>query len=126
MVVGDVLPHALSLEAQSAEVPVLVQSLVEHPMHSVGSLWAAGVYAQVDAPIGPSCPQHLLCRVQETTAWIVPAQGCPQGTLGPTLSRAPRPLVPTMPWALGQGGWQTHQEAAWRGRSDSLEGWASL
>lgn len=62
--VGDVLPRALVLEAQSVEVPILVQGLVEHPMHSVwGLLWVAGVQAQADPPIKLSCPQRLLCGV---------------------------------------------------------------
>lgn len=78
--VGDVFPFVLALEAQSDEVPILIQGLVEHPMHSVGKLWAAGVYAQAHPPIGPSRPQRLLCGVGETTAWIMPAWGhlsCP-------------------------------------------------
>lgn len=86
LVVGDVLPFVLALEAQSAEVPILVQGLVEHAVHSVGGLRAAGVQAQTDSPIGLGRPQSLLCR--DRMAWSA-FFGCPQA-----LSKAQASLKP--------------------------------
>lgn len=56
LVVRDAFPLILVLEAQSAEVPVLIQGLVEHLVYSIGMLRAEGFQAQAHSPIGPSGP----------------------------------------------------------------------
>lgn len=56
LVVRDALPLVLALEAQSAEVPVLIQGLVEHLVHGVGKLCTERFQAQAHFPIRPSCP----------------------------------------------------------------------
>ena len=92
------LPHALALEAQGVEVPVLVQGLVKHLVHGVGRLGADGVDTQVDAAVGPGGPQRLLCR------------GRPR--LGP---RRPRVTPSRGPWAfLGPGLWSRRCFGCWQ------------
>lgn len=56
LVVRDALPLVSVLEAQGTEVPVLIQGLVEHPVHSIGKLCAEGFQAKAHSPISPSCP----------------------------------------------------------------------
>lgn len=56
LVVRDALPLVLALEAQSTEVPVLIQGLIEHLVHGVGKLRTEGFQAQAHSPIGPSGP----------------------------------------------------------------------
>lgn len=62
LVVRDALPLVSALEAQSTEVPVLIQGLVEHPVHGIGRLRAEGFPAQAHSSICPSCPECFLCR----------------------------------------------------------------
>lgn len=56
LVIRDALPLVLALEAQSTEVPILIQGLVEHPVHGIGMLCTERFQAQAHFPIGPSCP----------------------------------------------------------------------
>lgn len=45
LVVRDALPLVLFLEAQSTEVPILIQGLIEHLVHGVGKLCTEGFQA---------------------------------------------------------------------------------
>lgn len=69
LVVRDALPLVSALDAQSTEAPVLIQGLVEHPVHSIGRLRAEGSPAQAHSSICPSCPECFLCKGEETAVW---------------------------------------------------------
>lgn len=69
LVVRDAFPLVSALDAQSAEAPVLIEGLVEHPVHGIGWLRAEGFPAQAHSSICPSCPECFLCKGEMTAVW---------------------------------------------------------
>lgn len=69
LVVRDAFPLVSALDAQSAEAPVLIEGLVEHPVHGIGWLRAEGFPAQAHSSIRPGCPECFLCKGEMTAVW---------------------------------------------------------
>lgn len=107
LVVRDALPLVSALEAQSTEAPVLIQGLVEHPVHGIGRLRAERFPAQAHSSICPGCPECFLCKGEMTAVW----SNLPGLSVGNSVLTGAGPpcLLLTIPSGQDLESWQANQ-----------------